>query len=718
MQKHNTATQTLAIPHELSVSAVLISALFLSLQMGTITIAAPVAMVYILFFSKLLGKAYFPNNHPETQWLMGALMMLGYYTCVLTSLFYFYELNAFVFGLITALSPLLVLTHMRVLKKTDRIEFSFRYPSPTTTLGLGSITILAGLLFFLMMRSRTLSSAVTPWSLMPAISFVIYGVLICISMASIIYSDRAGWKRLIPAYALSLCVLAIIFPLGYGFDPFIHHATEQLLLTHNTIQPRPFYYVGYYSLVVWLVRIVHIPLANANTYLNLILCAVLVPLAASSGLRYIGREKKFSLIAALSILLLPYAYMVQSTPQAASYLLALLFMFTALHYATDVLPWWPLAGIAITATAMHPLTGIPLAIMAFFFLAYQRTSLSSTVRMTFLSLIVAAGIVMVPSMLVIAALRSGEFSIHFGFYQSISLWQPFLPSVFRFTNIDDLLYSFIQSAGFLWIIISLSGYALADKAQKKNLRPFLIMSGTMLCAYVGMRTFMQFDFSTEIESNIFAQRIAMLCLITLAPLALYFIVATFSRASTMGRQTMLIAVLLLSLGITASWYGSFPRFDTRDQNKGYSASASDYDAVQWIHADAGSHEYVVLADQTVSAVALQSYGFAQYHNGLLYYPIPTNGPLYQKFLKVMTIDHDQAQHALDETRAITGVQAVYVVLNEYWDSSEKIRTALQTGAARTHVIDEKTGRVDIFIFEANETTDRYTDRRSALSLSR
>ena len=40
---------------------------------------------------------------------------------------------------------------------------------------------------------------------------------------------------------------------------------------------------------------------------------------------------------------------------------------------------------------------------------------------------------------------------------------------------------------------------------------------------------------------------------------------------------------------------------------------------------------------TVSAVALETYGFARYTDGIFYYPIPTSSPLYERFLRVASI---------------------------------------------------------------------------------
>jgi hypothetical protein len=506
-----------------------------------------------------------------------------------------------------------------------------------------------------------------------------------------------SWKRLLPLFALSFSITAILFPLGYGFDPFIHQATERILISAGTIQPQPLYYIGYYVLIAWLTHITSLPLESVDTYASIALAILLIPLAVSTALRYLTREKKYALITSAALLLLPYSFLIQGTPQAASFVVAIIFIFIALQYLIALVPWWILLVLSLSAACMHPLTGAPLIIMAFFFLCYNNEFLQPKIRNTVLALLFALGVCIIPGMIIIAAGQSSEFQVQFAFNVNSAFLTPFMPFWYRYTHLDDLIYTFSQSAGFLWILFSVGGLVRSDRDSRRILVPFAVLSGMLLLAYFSMSAFLTFNFSTSNEQHIFAQRIAILSLLVAAPLALSGIYRAIQALAQLSKTTMLLCILLLSLGLTVSWYASYPHFDTREQHTGYSASRADYQAVQWIHTDGGDTPYIVLANQTVSGVALKSFGFTQYHNALLYYPLPTNGPLYQKYLEAMNTNID-LEKTLAETRILTGVNRVYVVLDDYWNSADTLRTRLADTATRHYRIADH-GQVDIFMYE-------------------
>jgi hypothetical protein len=123
--------------------------------------------------------------------------------------------------------------------------------------------------------------------------------------------------------------------------------------------------------------------------------------------------------------------------------------------------------------------------------------------------------------------------------------------------------------------------------------------------------------------------------------------------------------------MSVSLYTSYPRFDRYYNYHSYAASQADIDAVRWIANDAKSQDYIVLANQQVSAAALSQLGFKKYyHDNIFYYPIPTSSPLYQYYLDMVyqAPNKKTALAALD----LVGAQEVYFVLNKYWWAFPKI----------------------------------------------
>jgi hypothetical protein len=109
-------------------------------------------------------------------------------------------------------------------------------------------------------------------------------------------------------------------------------------------------------------------------------------------------------------------------------------------------------------------------------------------------------------------------------------------------------------------------------------------------------------------------------------------------------------------------------------SKGWNTSASDISTVIAINDDAGNEPYIVLAAQPVSAAALSKFGFFQYYDtpeGQIFaYPVPTGGPLYQYFLKM--IYTEPSSEYMKQAMALAGVKRGYFVVNSYWTGADHI----------------------------------------------
>jgi len=97
-------------------------------------------------------------------------------------------------------------------------------------------------------------------------------------------------------------------------------------------------------------------------------------------------------------------------------------------------------------------------------------------------------------------------------------------------------------------------------------------------------------------------------------------------------------------------------------------SEEDVGTVQLIHEDAGEDSYLVLSNQMVSAAAIQEFGFAYYYplsgQEVLWYAIPTGGPLYENY--VVLLDGGFTQERLKDLYLETKVQSLYVVVPAYY----------------------------------------------------
>jgi hypothetical protein len=146
--------------------------------------------------------------------------------------------------------------------------------------------------------------------------------------------------------------------------------------------------------------------------------------------------------------------------------------------------------------------------------------------------------------------------------------------------------------------------------------------------------------------------------------------------------------------MTSSFYLSYPRFDHYTHSHGYATSEADILAVQWIDRDAHNQDFIVLANQQVSAASLREFGFKKYYSSMFYYPVPTGGPLYQKYLEMISKPNIEI---IQNTRKLTGVQTIYFVLNDYWWAADKLRPEL--GSIADQEISIADGQITIFVFK-------------------
>ena len=133
---------------------------------------------------------------------------------------------------------------------------------------------------------------------------------------------------------------------------------------------------------------------------------------------------------------------------------------------------------------------------------------------------------------------------------------------------------------------------------------------------------------------------------------------------------------------TALSYNALPRHDALVTGRGWSTGAADQEAVKLIEYDADGKPYTVLANQSVSAAAVDLLGFKRYSTtndgDVFFYPIPTGGPLYETFLR-MTYGEPSRDTAKDAAK-LGGTDLVYVVLNSYWWKAPQVAESLRAVA--------------------------------------
>lgn len=565
------------------------------------------------------------------------------------------------------------------------------------TAGFSLVALIAWIVLVrLLARQGTDLSVQTPWTLLPKGFFLLITLPFFASLA-VAWRDRTkiGVAFTAALSWLSVSVITpLLYPLGYGFDGFIHRASQRLILTTGTLKPKPLYYIGQYVWTTWLVQAFDVALRTIDIWL--VPVSVLLPLFAL----YVWTKddpEGGSWRLPLATLLLPLGAFVNTTPQSFSYVVGFAALIAALWEKPQKKTWIVPIVWALWATTIHPLGGLPfLALVGGLWLADLLKARWK--KGAVLTLATIGGLLAIP-VAFWAQSKLGGASIGWS-------WE-FLSTL----NIGQLLGSFVVAPrqtlnvwvdGTEWAAICFQGLLLVVSLWQiiRPLKPAYRWLGIMGIGLLGVRWTLEhaavFSFLIKYEQGNYTERLTILSGLMLAPGTAHWLETRLRQISL--RSTFLFGGLLLAFA--ALWsvrvYDSLPRYDAAKASGGWNVSRADVEAVHWIREHAQGTNYAVLANQTVSASALETYGFLRYTNGdVFYYPLPTGGPLYQLFLKVSSVEGTKED--IKQAAVLTQSKTIYVVIDKYWWNADRVNEQL-TGWADQAVSFED-GSVWVYRFE-------------------
>jgi hypothetical protein len=528
------------------------------------------------------------------------------------------------------------------------------------------------------MAAVILSSAATtaplrsPWSVVSGAFFAIFTLLSCFAVAT----SRADRRRqetmwlVASIVALQGLVALLVYPLGFGFDHFLHAASERLIATSGTLSPPPLFYSGHYGLVVLLGDLFPVAISMIDRMIVPLLAAgLLVPLAHKTF------QTNRSLLVFLIVPSLPIAV---STPQALGFVFALacILLLTQRRFGDALL-------LAFAATFAQPLAGIPIITATCASYLWERHKQIPS------WIISALGIAAIPTSFAVASMILPQLSLgaswnpgRIGVLLS-SWWAPLTAyRVGDFSHADALS---IAAPWFvvLWIVLAIIGYA---DAQRRNNRTNSLLLPPMLIPLLAsflVATTITIPSQLPQEQLDFARRLLQLSALGALPFAAAGLEAVFRRSRP--HRTWLVVVVLVGVLSTATLTLAYPRDDIQSRSGLWSVSENDISAVRSIVDDAGAKPFVVLANQMLGAAAVQEFGFAPNHlladgNEVMSFPLPAGGPIAQQFWTYVNqplTPCDQEHHGtplcfsrapIDDAMRLVGASRTYVVLHDYWRS--------------------------------------------------
>ena len=333
-------------------------------------------LIYGLSNVWMTGTAFFRLEHPIWRLVLGLPVFLAILSAVSGIAYQFHNINRPILTTIAVGLPWLLLwLNVRFPPDIgDRLMAKVRLHrknEPMTLIGglvvLTASLTLIGIGFSILGNSSTEISLRTPWDTVPSVFFTIF-FLAALASFGLAFTGTIGRLAVLPLAGLALLAVSVAilsYRVGFGFDPFIHQATERIIYATGNVTPKPFYYSGQYALVVAIAKLTKLGLVSVDRWILPLSLAGLLPFAAFSLRRSFQGSWSVAATAAGGLLLIPLGAFIVTTPQGLANLFALFTLFAVLPVSLDRSMNNPLGrclpGIfAVSAAITHPLTGLPL----------------------------------------------------------------------------------------------------------------------------------------------------------------------------------------------------------------------------------------------------------------------------------------------------------------------------------------------------------------------
>jgi hypothetical protein len=642
--------------------------------------------LFLVFHSLIFGNWLFIKSPSVYKFFIGLLFISALAGLIGTISFYLFYLNNNTFTLTLLLISLIGLFLIKqkplVIEKIPRNEYNIN--PKIFLLTLAYLTII-GFIFYLLWQSRTSNSLRSPWEVVsPKIFFLFFLSTFCLYTISLFSQSKKLLPLLIIHYLTAFSVAVIVYQIGFDYDPFIHRTNEQLILQNGTLSPKPFYYIGQYSLVIFLHKLIGFSLEWLDKLLVPIMAAIYLPMLIFYA--FIDNFKvsaKTLFIIILTILGLTFGTFISTTPQSLANLAVLITIFLSLYFLEHPQKaFWPLIIISLFAFSVHPLAGIPCLFFVVLILIYhhfqKKHQLPKIIHLGIFWELAVLACLALPGAFIVNSLTSSQLKVQIAENLLTNFNQIFSGGAglifFRpFISLPDLIYTYGNNLWLFFLILALAGLIYLIKNKKfKDFLVYPLLAVILLINYLIISVGFSFFSLISNEQQTYAKRILEMSAYFLLPFAIISLYLFWIKVLAQKRLFILLTIILLSLVLTFAFYLSYPRVDKISLSHGYSTSLTDLKTVNFIDQQNNNQPYIVLSAQTVSAAAIKELGFKKYYQDYFFYPVPTGGRLYQLF-EDLAYSRTKTEDVISTARYLTGVNTVYFVLNDYWsDSKNKI----------------------------------------------
>jgi hypothetical protein len=673
-------------------------------------------LIFFIFFSWFIGEKFWPHEKFIPKTLFGVLAISSGAIILFSITYYLCKIDALVISVYLFITPIII----GLLSKFVGAKKAIMPPVDAQKIikpKIGFIFFFLNILiftafvflFYIIGTARTDNSIVSPWETVNNLIFPIYFLSIFFVLSAVYLKIKETYNFLLIAviFFAHFCVALIIYKLGYGFDSFIHRAAENYIGQNGEIQPKSPYYIGQYVFVVFLAKLLTVKIEWIDKLLLPIFSSIFMPIAAVWSLGRIFNKKVAPLLALL-ILAIPWTNFIVTTPYGLSMAILTVTVFFGINYLVNGRPTFIIIlSLALTTFFVHPITGLPTLLFALALLTFRKIKTNRLFEISSAIVFFILSALSVPVAMVIFSRINDAAPVVWQWNFSL-----IAPDLFkRFNFILDFAYSYKMNIGYFLIIFAVLGLACANKKRAAKMPALgIIFFAGLFTSYLILKNFAVFPLLGEGENQNYAERLLEISLIFLLPATFFVFERALSNLQNTDWKIRIAFFTVLAGIITASFYLTYPRRDIYEISHGWSVGKNHLEAVDFIENDAKDEPYIVLADQTTSAAALQKFGFTNFKNNegrhlktakgeIFYYPLPLGGKLYQYYLDI--IYKNDGKKSLVDAIKFSDQKTGYFVLNKYWNNYEKIKYDFANQGLSLKEIDSQTSIVKIKIDSIN-----------------
>jgi hypothetical protein len=658
---------------------------------------------YLLLHAYTLSLTRFFTALPYPVFFTG-LSIITFFTTIQSIVYFFYQIHTgTILAILSSISIGTILLHKKGVTPPSLKDIRRTFSLNALSL---IILLLQGVLVWTIFSRSTTGVLQTPWLIFGKHFFITYATALFLLLVYIWKSKKkhTGILLTILHFFITYNIITLIYPLGFGYDPFLHRATEQHILHHGFASPKTPFYLGQYSLIIMFAKITHLSVHVIDIWLVPLLSSILLPATTYISMRHgFNLSSRWANIGTLLMLVFPLTTMVITTPQNLANLFLLLTILTTSLCKTYHRAYIPATLLAITSAMIHPISGVfaCLLVLSVYIIQQDLRHKKNVLLVLFFT-----------SAISIPALFFMYFVLQ---HMPIPSLSTIFGQISSFTTLFDRPYYFKKDIPASYILEYTYGYQKIIPALLIGFSLYYVKTCRSITHYVYlffplailvnmffMSTWLIFPNLYHFEQGHYAQRLAHISLYFLIP---FFIAGTLLllKKYKKTKKTPYGAFLILAICITTSWYLTYPQKNAKMAYPGFNVTSADIHATEFIDTqEGGNTSYIVLSSNITAASAIHQYGFKTYHHTnkrpYFYYAIPSGGDLAITFRKLLY--EGQKKSDIDAILTKTGVVRAYVVLNSYWYDSVAINKGLRVIADGEKIIDN--GAIMVYWFDQKE----------------